>query len=240
MYKCYIIDDDLHAVKLLETYAIDSGQLEIVGSTQNPLEAIKYINENKNVDITFLDIEMSQLSGLEVADLICKNTAVIFTTGHCSYAVEGFEKEVFDFLLKPISFARFLKSFYKVSGKLEKKYAESSGKLYFFVNPGRKGQLLKIDYDDVKYIEGLSNYILIHTYQESHTVYLKMGELEEGLLANVFIRIHKSFIINLDKVTMLEGNKIMINDVCLPIGSSYKQLLINRISNNLIKTNRIN
>jgi len=239
MYKCFIIDDESHAIDTLKKYAIDSGLLEIVGSSQNPLEAIIYINENKDVDITFLDIDMPELSGLEVADLIYKNTAIIFTTGHAGYAVQGFEKNISDFLLKPISFERFLKSLHKVTERLKKStVAVTNNENHFFVNPGIKGKLLKIHYDDITYIEGLNNYIQIHTLQNSQIVYLTLKEIELGLLPDMFMRIHKSFIININKITMMEGNKIILNQITLPIGSAYKKAVLDKITKTLIKTNR--
>ena len=189
MYKCFIIDDESHAIDTLKKYATDSGQLEITGSSQNPLEAVKYINENKDIDITFLDIDMPEMSGLDVADLIYKNTAIIFTTGHAGYAVQGFEKNISDFLLKPISFEKFLKSLAKVIDKLEDQQALtiSKNENYFFVNPGIKGKMLKVNYDDVEYIEGLNNYIVIHTPQNNHIIYLTMKEIEAGLPIKSFI-----------------------------------------------------
>ena len=240
MYKCFIIDDESHAIDTLKKYATDSGQLEITGSSQNPLEAVKYINENKDIDITFLDIDMPEMSGLDVADLIYKNTAIIFTTGHAGYAVQGFEKNISDFLLKPISFEKFLKSLAKVIDKLEDQQALtiSKNENYFFVNPGIKGKMLKVNYDDVEYIEGLNNYIVIHTPQNNHIIYLTMKEIEAGLPIKNFIRIHKSYIINIDKVTQMEGNKIMIDKMVLPIGSSFKDKLLKKINNNTIKTQR--
>ncbi|MBB6501564.1 LytR/AlgR family response regulator transcription factor [Pedobacter cryoconitis] len=240
MYKCFIIDDESHAIDTLKKYATDSGQLEIAGSSQNPLEAVKYINENKDIDITFLDIDMPEMSGLDVADLIYKNTAIIFTTGHAGYAVQGFEKNISDFLLKPISFEKFLKSLAKVIDKLEDQQALtiSKNENYFFVNPGIKGKMLKVNYDDVEYIEGLNNYIVIHTPQNNHIIYLTMKEIEAGLPVKNFIRIHKSYIINIDKVTQMEGNKIMIDKMVLPIGSSFKDKLLKKINNNTIKTQR--
>lgn len=237
MYKCFIIDDEEHARELLEAYAIDSGQLEIVGSSRYPMEAVKYINERKDVDITFLDIDMPQISGLAVADLIRANTSIVFTTGHSSYAVKGFDIGVSDFLLKPISFIRFLQSFNKVAAVLEKQLDDySKKKSYFFVNPGLKGELLKIDYDDVLYIEGSTNYIKIHTTNNSHMVHLTMKEMEETLRSDIFIRIHKSFIININKITKLVGNIVMLNTIPLPIGPSYRQRILNKINDYIIKT----
>lgn len=253
MYKCFIVDDESHAIETLKKYALDSGQLEIAGTSQNPLEAIKYINEHKDVDITFLDVDMNEMSGLDVADLIAHNTAIIFTTGHASYAVQGFEKNISDFLLKPISFARFMKSLTKVTDQLTKaspvvipadttpeKSAQEIVKSdsYFFVNPGIKGKMLKVNYDDVEYIEGLNNYIVIHTPQNKHIIYLTMKEIEAGLPVENFIRIHKSYIVNIKKVTQMEGNKIMVDKETLPIGSSFKAGLLKTINIHTIKTTR--
>jgi DNA-binding LytR/AlgR family response regulator len=239
MYKCFIIDDESHAIETLKKYATDSGQLEIVGTSQNPLEAVKYINQHKNIDITFLDIDMPEISGLDVADLIYDNTAIIFTTGHAGYAVQGFEKNISDFLLKPISFERFLKSLNRIIKKLDTKEPEDpKNDSYFFVNPGIKGKMLKINFHDVEFIEGLNNYIVIHTPQNNHIIYLTMKEIEAGLPTEIFIRIHKSYIVNINKVTLMEGNKIMIDKVVLPIGSSFKEKMLKKINSNIIKTTR--
>lgn len=239
MYKCFIIDDESHAIETLKKYANDSGQLEVIGTSQNPLEAVKYINAHKDIDITFLDIDMPEISGLDVADLIYDNTAIIFTTGHAGYAVQGFEKNISDFLLKPISFERFLKSLNKIIKKLDQKEQEEpKNDSYFFVNPGIKGKMLKINFHDVEFIEGLNNYIVIHTPQNNHIIYLTMKEIEAGLPTEIFIRVHKSYIVNINKVTLMEGNKIMIDKVVLPIGSSFKDKMLKKINSNIIKTNR--
>lgn len=239
MYKCFIIDDESHAIETLKKYATDSGLLDIVGTSQQPLEAAKYINSNKNIDITFLDVDMPEISGLDLADLIYDNTAIIFTTGHAGYAVEGFEKNISDFLLKPISFPKFLKSVNKVITRIdEKRHEETPIGPYFFVNPGIKGKMLKINYHDVIYVEGLNNYIVIHTPQCKHVVYLTMKEIESGLPEETFIRIHKSYIINIDLVTQMEGNKITIANRPLPIGSSYKEKLLKKVNTYTIKTQR--
>lgn len=239
MYKCFIIDDESHAIETLKKYANDSGQLEVIGTSQNPLEAVKYINTHKDIDITFLDIDMPEISGLDVADLIYDNTAIIFTTGHAGYAVQGFEKNISDFLLKPISFERFLKSLNKIIKRLDQKEPEEpKNDSYFFVNPGIKGKMLKINFHDVEFIEGLNNYIVIHTPQNNHIIYLTMKEIEAGLPTEIFIRIHKSYIVNINKVTLMEGNKIMIDKVVLPIGSSFKDKMLKKINSNIIKTTR--
>lgn len=239
MFKCYIIDDESHAIQTLKRYAIDSGYLEVAGTSQNPIEAIKLINEHKNIDITFLDIDMPEISGLDVADLIYKNTTIIFTTAHAGYAVQGFEKNISDFLLKPISYQRFLKSLNKVIDQLENRTIEQpKNDNYFFVNPGVKGKMLKINVDDVDFIEGLNNYIIIHTPQNNHIVYLTMKEIEAGLKADIFIRVHKSYIVNINKVTMMEGNKITVDKTSLPIGSSFKETLLKKVNQHTIKTRR--
>ena len=239
MYQCFIIDDEAYAIEALKKFAADCGQLEVVGTSQNPVEAIKFINEHKKIDITFLDVDMPEMSGLDVADIICKNTAIIFTTGHAGYAVNGFEKNVSDFLLKPISFERFMKSLTKVIAAIEAKPIEQpKNETYFFVNLGLRGKMVKINFDDVNYIEGLNNYVIIHTQTGNHTVYLTMKEMEAGLWPDFFMRIHKSYIINIDKVTLLEGNMITIENEPLPVGSSYKNKVVKRINSYTIKTQR--
>lgn len=240
MFKCYIIDDESHAIETLKKYAKDCGQLEIMGTSQNPLQGMKYINEHKNIDITFLDVDMPDISGLDVADLIYKNTAIIFTTGHAGYAVEGFDKNVSDFMLKPISFQRFLKSLNKVTARLleKKELEEPKNEKYFFVNPGIKGKMLKMNYDDVHFIEGMNNYIVIHAPDNNQVIYLTMREMELGMPKDTFIRIHKSYVVNISKVTMMEGNKIYMGKVVLPIGASYKEKVLQMVSNHTIKTTR--
>jgi DNA-binding LytR/AlgR family response regulator len=239
MFKCFIIDDESHAIQTLQKYAVDSGLLEVAGTSQNPVEAMKIINQRKNIDITFLDIDMPEISGLDVADIIYNNTAIIFTTGHSGYAVHGFEKNISDFLLKPISYQRFLKSVHKVTDQLKQKKTEDPGSSnYFFVNPGIKGKMIKINVDDVEYIEGLNNFVIIHTPKHNHVIYLTMKEMEGGLQSDVFIRVHKSFIVNIDKVDLIEGNRIMIKENELPIGSSFKEGFLKRVNQNIIKSRR--
>lgn len=240
MYKCFIVDDEYHAIETLHGYAIESGQLEIAGTSQNPLEAIKYINTHKDVDITFLDIDMPGISGLDAADLISHNTAVIFTTGHPGYAVQGFDKNISDFLLKPISFQRFMKALTKVTLQLEerKNQLERQNDTFFFVNPGIKGKMIKVDYEDVVYIEGLNNYVVIHTTQQDHIVYLTMKDMENGMPAKHFIRIHKSFIVNLKRVSLMEGNKMIMDKLVLPIGSSFKDKVLQKVNSYMIRTLR--
>jgi DNA-binding LytR/AlgR family response regulator len=240
MYRCFIVDDESHAIETLLEYCVKSGQLHVAGTSQNPLDAIKYINENKDVDITFLDIDMPELSGLEVADLIFENTAIIFTTAHPNYAVQGFEKNVSDFLLKPISFERFLRAITKVIAGINIKNQKiKKGTDYFFINPGIKGKLTKINYEDVTHVEGLSNYVLIHTGKQTHIVYLTMKEIEMSLPPDTFVRIHKSYILNINKVTELDGNKVLIDHINLPIGASYKGRLLHLVNAKLIRSHRI-
>jgi len=239
MYKCYIIDDESHAIDTLVKYAKDSGLLEVAGTSQRPMEAVNYINEHQDIDITFLDIDMPEISGLDVADLIYNNTAIIFTTGHGGYAVQGFDKNISDFLLKPISFPRFVKSLSKVIESIKKTSLKTQkSDRFFFVNPGIKGKVLKINFDDVDYIEGLNNYIVIHTPTESHIIYLTMKEMEAGLPTDIFIRVHKSHIVNINKVTQIEGNKVIIDKKIVPVGSSFKDSLAQKINTHIIKTHR--
>lgn len=191
-------------------------------------------------DISFLDIDMPELSGLALADMIGAESAVIFTTAFKNYALEAFEKNASDFLLKPVSFERFLKSVKKVSDLL-KKTGEGNRIIrdYFFINPGVKGKMIKLNFSEIIYIEGLQNYIQIFTGDAKYITYLNMKEIEAGLPPLKFSRVHKSYIINNEKITSVEGNKVILSTaIQLPIGANFKAAFMKRLAEDMIRTTR--
>ncbi|WP_295672412.1 response regulator [uncultured Mucilaginibacter sp.] len=157
MNTCYVIDDEEHAIDTLVNYINKLPALNLVGTSLNPLKAIDEITNSIQVDIVFLDVDMPEISGLDVADIISPHTAVIFTTAYPNYAVQAFEKNGSDFLLKPISFERFTKSVTKVQSLIRsKKVAETHHEdEQFFINPGIKGRIIQLSYSEIIYIEGL-------------------------------------------------------------------------------------
>jgi two-component system LytT family response regulator len=241
MNTCYVIDDEDHAIDTLTGYINKFPGLTLVGSSTNPLHAINEIRDAKQVDIVFLDIDMPELSGLEVADIISSHTAVIFTTAFPNYAVQAFEKNGSDFILKPISFERFTKSVIKVQDLIRsKKIAEQHpAEEHFFINPGARGIKVQLSYSDILYIEALVNYVVIHTIEGKHITYLSMKEIENSIPLSRFIRIHKSYIVNIDRIKSIDGNNIKLSqNTELPVGISFRSSFADMINTKTLKTRR--
>jgi two-component system LytT family response regulator len=182
MTSCYIIDDELHAIQVLAGYVNKTPGLELAGSTENPLEGLNEFREKGYADITFVDIDMAQLSGIEVATLIGNKTSVVFTTAFPKYAVEAFEKDASDYILKPITYERFLKCINKITARIGSKKEND----FFYIQCESKGKIIKLNYDDIIFVEALKNYVSIHTADNKHLTYLTLKEMEGSLPPNRF------------------------------------------------------
>lgn len=238
---CYIIDDELDAIELLREYVTMTPGLELVGSSQNPVESIDFLTGESAPDITFLDVDMRQLSGLELAGMVNLYTTVVFTTAFPEYALEAFDREAFDFLLKPINYERFVKCIQRVKRKIAQPFDNVSPRIdeFFTIKSEIKGRLLKVRFDEVMYIEGAVNYIQIFTADGKHMTYITMKEIERHLPAEKFIRIHRSFIVNLDFVKVVERSQIRLtNGDTLVLGDHYKDHFLEFMDTKLIKTER--
>ena len=241
MYSCYIIDDEEHAIDTLVGYVDRYPGLNLVGTNINPLKAISEITNAKNdIDIVFLDVDMPQLSGLDVADMISSYSSIIFTTAFPNYAVQAFEKNGSDFLLKPISFERFTKSVTKVQNliKSQKAAEHPADEESFFINPGAKGKVVQLKYSDILYIEGLKNYVMIYSADDKYITYLAIQDVEKSLPESRFVRIHKSFIVNIDKIKYIDSNEVFIQNVQLPIGRLFKDHFYDLVSAKTLKSGR--
>lgn len=241
MYTCYVIDDEFHAIDTLTGYINKFPGLNLVGSNVNPLIAIDEITNMPQVDIVFLDVDMPELSGLDVADIISSRSAVIFTTAYPNYAVQAFEKNGSDFILKPISFERFTKSVTKVQNLLKPKKSMESPAVneHFFINPGVKGRMIQLSYADILYVEGLKNYVVIYTVDNKYITYLSLKEIENSIPTNKFIRIHKSYIVNIDRIKSIDGNIVLLsNSIELPIGISFKDGFLNIVNTKTLRSGR--
>jgi len=208
--KCIIVDDEPMARKVLEEYIHDTDFLELVGKAENPLKAISVLG-NQQIDLMFLDINMPKLSGMEFLKASQHLPMTILTTAYEEYALEGFELNVLDYLLKPISFERFLKASQKAKEFFELKNSNQKQKEddFFFVKCN--GKIEKVVYDDLFYIEAMMNYVVLHTRHKKMIVYLTLKSILEQLPSSIFLKVHKSFIINLTKVKGIEGNQIDIS-----------------------------
>lgn len=235
-HTCYVIDDEAPAIEALVDFISKTNDLELIGSSQNPLEALEKFRNGLRPDITFLDIDMPEISGLDVADLLRDQTTVIFTTAHPNYAVAGYDKDITDFLLKPISHPRFLKAVKKVT---EKTLSPEEKSDVFYVNPGIKGKLIPIRHSEIIYIEGQKNYVRIHTATVQPQPHLTLQEIQDALPANQFARVHKSYMINISKIKSIDGNRVtLVNDFVITLGPAYREKFLNHLEAKALRTNR--
>lgn len=240
-FTCYIIDDESDAIRLLTDYIERTPGLALIGSNQNPLVALDELTGNNAPDITFVDIDMRQLSGLELAGMVNLYTTVVFTTAFPEYAVDAFEKEAFDFLLKPIDYERFAKCIQRARRKINQHQDGSHlpQAEFFNIKSEIKGRMVRIRFDEVMYIEGAVNYVLIHTRDEKHMTYLTMKEIARHLPVAVFARIHRSFVVNINFIKVIERARIKLdNGESLAMGDHYKQKFLDLMDAQLIKTDR--
>ncbi|WP_404984675.1 LytR/AlgR family response regulator transcription factor [Chryseobacterium sp. M5] len=222
--KCIIVDDEPLAVSLLGSYVEKIPFLELVFSTENPIEALEFIQKN-DADLVFLDIQMPELTGINFMKIVGDKMKYILTTAYSEYALEGYEHNVVDYLLKPISFDRYSKSVMKAQERFPVTEASEAG--HFFVKSS--GQQHRINFDEILYVESIKDYVNIKTETQEYIVLDTLKSLENQLPAN-FTRIHKSFILNLDKVKSLSSKKvILISEHEISVGEMYKSNLLEKL-----------
>ncbi len=223
MIKCLIIDDEPLAAKLIEAYIDKMDYLEVRAIFNNPLKALSYLQEEK-VDLIFLDIQMPELTGIQLAKIIGDKTKVIFTTAYPDYAIDGFELNAVDYLVKPITLERFIKSVNRVVQQhveelSPREPATSSSTDYIFVKTEYRHQ--KINFEDVRYFKGYGDYVAIYKQSEKILTLQNLKHFEQVLPTDKFMRIHKSYIIALDKIDYIEKNRVVIDKEYIPISNSY-------------------
>ncbi len=220
--KCLIVDDEPIAQNIVKGFIEDTPDLEVFEICDNAMEALKVLQENV-IDILFLDIEMPKISGLSFLKTLSVPPATIITTAYREFALEGFELDVVDYLLKPFSFERFLKAVNKVSRNHEIRVPEPQvcEKTYEYFKVDRKN--IRIDYANIIYIEGLSNYVKIHLNDKHYVVYHKLIDLQHLLPADQFARIHKSYIVAFDKIKAYGADYVEVWGRQLSIGNTYKE-----------------
>jgi len=241
-FTCYIVDDEPDAIALLSDYVVQTPGLELIGSNQNPLIALDELTGKFAPDIAFIDVDMRQLSGLDLAGMVNLYTTVVFTTAYPEFALAAFEKEAFDYLLKPIDYGRFAKCIQKARRKINTRRSESrlAPDSFFNIKSEVKGRIVKIRFDDVMYIEGCSNYIRIHTREESHITYLTIKEIARRLPELLFMRIHRSFLVNLNFIKVIERARLKLhNGTSLDLGDQYKEKFLALMDERLIKKDRL-
>jgi two-component system, LytTR family, response regulator len=223
--SCLIVDDEPLARNLMTEYVRKVSYLNLVKACSSPLEALDILRST-NIDLIFLDVQMPQITGLAFLKSLQRKPQVILTTAYSQYAMEGYELDVTDYLLKPITFERFLKAVEKVSARLTKPadqpQAAETADDYIFVKDGTK--LVKIRWDDILYVEGLKDYVTIHTPQQKIVSLQRLKILEDQLPRQKFMRVHNSFIIALASIKTIQRDKVQIGDTWIPIGDTYRKV----------------
>lgn len=245
MIRCIAVDDEAYASNILADYIKKVPFLEMVGTTTSPIEAINWVQEGR-VDLVFLDIQMPELTGIQFMKICGNKCQVILTTAYPEYALEGFEHDVVDYLLKPIPFDRFLKAVHKTQSIMQLQEPTNNQPVstpqqplpavpakatpdYMFVKGESKNKFLKVNYSDILFVEGLKNYVSIYLPDQRLVTYQSLTDLAEELPQPPFYRVHRSYIISIDNVNMIDGNTIYIGDKSIPVGETYKESFLKLI-----------
>lgn len=232
MIRTIIVDDEPLAQDVIETHLEKLADFELIAKCNNVVEAQEILS-NEEIDIIFLDIQMPQITGIEFVKTLQNPPIIIFTTAYDNYAIEGFELNAVDYLLKPISFDRFMKAANKARDKFEASAPSAIGGAiskkedYMFVKADKK--LIKVNFDDIIYIEGLKDYVIIRMNEGRVITLQTMKSLEAKLPQDKFMRIHRSYIVGLNKIQAVIGNMVEITEKNqskhLPIGKNYREQL---------------
>lgn len=238
MIRCICVDDEAYAANLLGAYIQKIPFLELAGTTTSPIEALTWVQEGR-ADLVFLDIQMPELTGIQFLKICGSRCKVILTTAYPEYALDGYEHDVVDYLLKPIPFDRFLKAVQKAQALFRPVPASMTAPVvvppmappapatapaaqYMFIKGESKNKFLRVDYADILYVEALKNYVSIYLPGQRVVTYQTLKDLDEQLPQPPFIRVHKSYIISLDKIKLIDGNTIYIEEASIPIGETYR------------------
>ena len=231
--KCLIIDDEPIAREGIKEYISEIDFLDCVAECKNAIEAINVL-QSRHIDLMFLDIQMPKVSGLEFYKNLINPPLAIIITAYQEYAIEGYEMDIVDYLLKPASFTRFIKAVNKArSVHSYMRSGNKSNSKFFFVKCNQK--IEKIIFNDIVYVESLSNYVVIHTKTKKHITYLTFKSIEEYLPTDKFIRIHRGYIVAMQAITAIDGNELILGQKSLPIGKSFKEEVMRIIDHFLFK-----
>lgn len=224
-----VVDDEPLALQLLCEYVKKTPGLELMHQTTNAIEALEWVQQGK-VELVFLDIQMPELTGIQFMKIIKNKCRVILTTAYSEYAMDGYEHDVVDYLLKPITYDRFVVAVNKARDRIRdavKMIATEQLSTHIFIKTEYRIQ--KVDFDDIYYLEGMRDYIAFHTRQGKIMTLQSMKQFEEILPATLFARIHRSYMIAVNKIQFLEKNRVIVNGQYLPIGDGFRDEFMLRI-----------
>jgi len=226
--KCIAIDDEPRALEIIDKFTSKVEFLDLAGKFRNPLEAMNFLL-NHNIDLVFLDINMPEITGTELIKTLQHKPMVIFTTAYSEYALESYELNAIDYLLKPFEFDRFLKSVIKAKGlyelknKSEKEQSVYSGPVVENIQIKSGSETFQVKVDDIKYIEGLGNYVNVYLSDNKIVTYISLKDFLKELPAEEFIRIHKSFIVSIKHIKSFENHQVKIDGKIIPVGKNYRK-----------------
>ncbi|PWE00638.1 LytR/AlgR family response regulator transcription factor [Marinilabilia rubra] len=232
--NCIIIDDDKLSIKIIEEFVGRTEGLHLAGSFSSAVEAINSLNQAdaEKIDLIFLDIEMPEMSGIEFLESLDIIPQVIIYSSQEKYALESYEYDVTDYLLKPVQFGRFIKAVNRARERFEKKESPVKESTEIFIK--NNGSLVRIKYDDILWIEALENYVVLNTFKDKYTIHFTMKSITDKMPTDKFMRIHRSFIVNFSKIKVIEDNSVVIKTdsgtKVIPIGKSYRDKLMNDIN----------
>lgn len=237
--KCIIVDDEPLAQKGLAEYVKEISALELTATCDNAMQAFTLIN-SRQAELVFLDIEMPEFTGIDLIKSLTSKPAIIFTTAYQQYALQGYELDVVDYLVKPIAFERFLRAVNKAADLIQAKRTNEAaeGQGYFFVKVNYTME--KIFYDEVLYIEALQNYIAIHLADRKLVSYMTISNMMKQLPRALFMRIHKSYIVALQKIDSINGNRVDVRSHSLPVSRNLKETFLQTVGDRFIKRQTIN
>jgi DNA-binding LytR/AlgR family response regulator len=231
--NCLIVDDEFLARQLLEGYVKKVPFLEIVALCERAVDAMQILQTNK-VDLIFLDVNMPELNGISLIKALKQKPEIIVTTAYSEYALEGYQLDVIEYLLKPIYFDRFLQAVNKAKDQIDLKLKAKQAGAFglegssFFIKTGSQ-KMVKIQLSDIIYIESLHEYVRIHLKNENHTIYHSLKSMLDILPEDQFVQVHRSFIINFSSVRSVEGNTVKVGEAEVSIGKNFREEFIRRI-----------
>lgn len=229
--RCIIVDDEPLAIRLLEKHVGQVPHLELIGTYTNPIEALSFLQQ-ETVDLLFLDIQMPALTGIDFVRTLRHPPKVVFTTAYRDYAVESYELEILDYLVKPITFPRFLQAVQRCStpdvtiAAIPNRPTVEAHTGHCYVNANKK--YIRVNFAEITYIESIKDYIRIHTIEQRIMTKQRISVFAQQLPSN-FLRIHRSFIVNLDQITAFTAQDVEIGQIEIPIGGHYKQNVMTRL-----------
>jgi DNA-binding LytR/AlgR family response regulator len=231
--NCIIIEDDKLSLRIVEEFVSKTTDVELVGTFSNAVDAINHLGQDDNIHLIFLDVELPDMSGMEFLDSIKINPQVVIISSKEKYAVDAFNYEVTDYLVKPVTYARFFKAIERARKRMQvRNGVDKIGKDEIFIK--KNSTLVRLRYDDILWVEALENYVIFNTFEDKYTIHFTMKAIEQKLPMEKFSRVHRSYIVNTSCIEVIEDNSVLIKThdgtKTIPIGKSYKDKLMGDIN----------